>query len=349
VATGWPVAPDPPAADQPHDRNAYHRWLTGQSTGVHLQFDTVALLPFYAWLAGIGGMLLENHCSGFGTNSTPNHLLIVGGQTPTLRNPPRAAQPEWDMPSLPGHAADHGLTWTAYTGASGYPVEFYTQVKGSPDVSKSALPSKKFLADAAAGTLPTLSMVWHDSPYDEHPKADVRPGHDAVWQAVDAVVKAGLWDSTVFMLTWDDWGGYDDHVATPNVETDLGGVQLAYGPRVPLLLFGGRVRPGIDSRWCSHVSIGKTALQLLGLPPLGVARMDDDKGLADLVDLSPTPSAFSPPPAAYGSAITLPPPPQPTPKAAPLPPSPVATPATVGTVVLRGGKTLPPPNDVVIA
>ena len=97
------------------------KWLHAQQAGTatpatHTQFDTAAVLPFYAYLAATGAFL-ENHCSGFGTNSTPNHLLIVGGQTPTLRNPPRTApQPVWDMPSLPGHAGDHGLTWKAYTG-----------------------------------------------------------------------------------------------------------------------------------------------------------------------------------------------------------------------------------------
>ena len=164
VAAGWPVAANPPASDQPHDRHAYYRWLTGKITGAHVQFDTTAVLPFYAWLAA-SGAFLENHCSGFGTNSTPNHLLIVGGQTPTLKNPSRSApQPVWDMPSLPGHAADNNLTWKAYTGSSGYPLEFYAQLKGSPNIVRSAGPSAQFLADAAAGRLPTLSMVWHDRP-----------------------------------------------------------------------------------------------------------------------------------------------------------------------------------------
>ena len=72
------------------------------------------------------------------------------------------------------------------------------------------------------------------------------------------------------MLTWDDWGGYDDHVKTPALEYTPDNVQLALGPRVPLLMFGGPVKPGIDSRWCSHVSIPKTAIDLLGLPALGV-------------------------------------------------------------------------------
>ncbi len=340
VATGWPVAPNPPAGDQPHDRHAYYRWLTGASTGFHAQFDTLAVLPYYAWLAA-SGAFLENHCSGFGTNSTPNHLLIVGGQSPTLRNPPRSGPaPVWDMPSLPGHAADHGVTWRGYTGATGYPLTFYTQLTGSPNI----VPSARIVQDAADGTLPALSMVWHDSPLDEHPPADVTLGMNAVWQAVDAIVAAGLWERTVFLLTWDDWGGYDDHVATPNVEVAADDVQLAYGPRVPLLMFGGRVRPGIDSRWCSHVSLTKTALDLLGLPPLGVPRVDRDPGLADLVDAS----VRNPPPPAYGTTITLPPAPSPTPPVRPLPPPPVAAPAPVGPVLLRDGSTLPPPADVLI-
>ena len=45
----------------------------------HTQLDTDTVLPYYSWLAKTGAFC-ENHCSGFGTNSTPNHLLIVGGQ-----------------------------------------------------------------------------------------------------------------------------------------------------------------------------------------------------------------------------------------------------------------------------
>ena len=341
VATGWPVSANPPASDQPHDRHAYYRWLTKASTGDHVQFDTRAALPFYAWLAATGAFL-ENHCSGFGTNSTPNHLLIVGGQSPTLRNPPRSSpQPVWDMPSLPGHAQDHGITWRAYTGSSGYPVQFYKQLSGSSRIVR----SEQFVTDAGTGTLPTLSMMWHDSPLDEHPPADVTQGMNATWQAVDAVVQAGLWERTVFLLTWDDWGGYDDHVATPDVEHTADKVQLAYGPRVPLLMFGGRVRKGVDSRWCSHVSIPKTALQLLGLPPLGVPRLDADAGLADLVDLSAT-ATINPAPPRPGTTIIQPPPPHPAPKPAPIPPPPPGGSQPVRPVILRNGRTMPPPNDV---
>jgi len=340
VATGWPIQPNPPAKDQNHTRAAYAKWLHAQQAGTvtpatHTQFDDTAVLPYYAYLAATGAFL-ENHCSGFGTNSTPNHLLIVGGQTPTLRNPPRSsAQPVWDMPSILGHAGDHGVSWKAYTGASSYPLAFYTQLAGSPNIVR----SDHIVADATS--LAQLSMVWHDSPYDEHPVADVSKGQDKIWQAVDAIVRAGLWNDTVFLLTWDDWGGWDDHVPTPDVEHTPDGVQLAYGPRVPLLMFGGRVKAGVESRWTSHVSIGKTALELLGLPALGVPRLDDAVSLTDLVQADPS----TPAPPAFGSTITQPPPPSPPPTPAPLPPPPVTSSTPIGPVLLRNGSTVPPPND----
>jgi hypothetical protein len=337
VATGWPTSANPPAADQPHDRLTYWKWLTHQITGAHVQFDTPTVLPFYAYLAATAAFL-ENHCAGFGTNSTANHLLLVGGQSPTLQNPPRSApQPLWDMPSLPGLAQDHGLQWRGYTGRSQYPLDFYKQLKGSSNIVLTA----QFAADALAGKLSPLSYIWHDSPLDEHPPANVTLGHNAVWQAVDAVVRGSAWAETVFMLTWDDWGGYDDHVATPNVEITPDGVQVAYGPRVPLLVFGGPVRPGIDSRWCSHVSVPRTAMQLLRLPHLGVPRLDTDAGLVDLIDAAHS----NPPPPLFGTSIVQPAVPYPTPAPNPLPPPPVTRPAPIGRVILRGGKTLPPPND----
>jgi hypothetical protein len=85
------------------------------------------------------------------------------------------------MPSILGQAGDHGTSWKAYTGTSGYPVAFYSQLKGLPNI----VPSAQIVADAAADLLPALGMVWHDPPDDEHPTADVRLGQATVWHAVD--------------------------------------------------------------------------------------------------------------------------------------------------------------------
>ncbi len=308
VATGWPTSANPPPQPPfspyypPHDRRAYFNWLT-KGTAEHSQYDTVADIPFYLYLA-ITGAFLENHCAGYGTNSTPNHLLLIGGQSPTLGNPPRRSQPVWDLPSLPGLAEDRKVGWRCYVPPDHFPISFYQQLKASPNV----LPSSQFVADARAGGLPALVYLWHQSGQDEHPPANITDGI----------------------------------VATPAVEYTPDNVQLAFGPRVPLLMFGGRVKPGIDSRWCSHVSVPRTAIQLLGLANLGVPRLDGDAGLSDLVDPA---MKTNPPPPAFGTLIKFPAAPSPTPAVHPLPPRPPGAPAPVGPVLLRKGETLPPPND----
>jgi hypothetical protein len=182
VATDWPIIPNPPAKDEPHDRHAYYEWLTRAGTATRGQFDTASVLPYYLYLA-VTGAFLENHCSEFGTNSTPNHLIIVGGQSPTLKNPSRRQPPPlWDMPSLPGLADAHGVSWRVYAASGEYPVGFYTQLKGSANVRDSA----RCLADAKAGPLPSLVILWHNSPGDEHPPANVTTGMELIWQSVDA-------------------------------------------------------------------------------------------------------------------------------------------------------------------
>jgi hypothetical protein len=92
----------------------------------------------------------------------------------------------------------------------------------------------------------------------------------------------------------------------------------------------------------SHASIGKTVLDLLGLPPLGVPRLDNAVSLADLVDNK---AAVAATPPAFGCTVSQPTPPSPVLTPSPAPPPPVKNSAAVGPVVLRDGSMLPPPND----
>jgi len=107
-------------------------------------------------------------------------------------------------------------------------------------------------------------------------------------------------------------------------------------------MFGGAVKQTIDSRWCGHASIPKTAMDLLGLPALGVPRADQAPSLADLIDQT---GPAAPPPPAFGTTLTVPPPPSPPVAPAPPPSPPAGKPTPVGAILLRDGSTLPPPND----
>lgn len=347
----------PPIPDPKHDRSAWVHYKMGDYTAATVQIDNDVVLPFYSWLAK--QFTFCDHHFGLGTNSTPGHMFAVGGQTPTLRNPPKNTSPVWDLPTIFKHVERAGMSWGAFTGSDRYPVKFYAELNDPASqahvYTSSGPTSDKFIKMAAKGTLPDFCFVWSPEGYDEHapdvthdPKY-LKKGHDLTWKRVNAVVKAGGWANTVFLLTWDDWGGYADHVDTPNAETVVDalhpqGFQILGGPRIPLIMFGGHVKQGIESNWHSHACIPKTVIDLFKLPHFGVPRVDTARSLAHRVD----PALNRPAPPVFGTVIAQPAPPKPKPK--PVAPKPWEGPNAkpMPDLVANGGASIPAPDDAVV-
>ena len=106
----------------------------------------------------------------------------------------------------------------------------------------------RFYEAAANGTLPSVSWVMPYNGVGEHPAsgAPIWRGQAHVTHVVNALMKGPDWNETAVFLTWDDWGGFYDHVRPPRV--DLNG----YGIRVPGLLISPWARAGlIDSQTLS--------------------------------------------------------------------------------------------------
>lgn len=298
----------------------------GDYPALPVQIDNDTVIPFYSWLAKQHTFC--DHHFGVGSNSTSGHMLAIGGQAPTLKNPPFfGPNPIWDIPTIFTVAEAGGLSWAAFPDGGGHPTKFYANVNTAAGAAN-VLPPSQFIPMAEAETLPQVCYVWAPAGFDEHPPhtndpAYVAKGHDLVWQRVQAVIDGGGWPNTTFILSWDDWGGYADSVPTPVIETVAdalhpGGFAAIGGSRIPLVMFGGKVTQGIDSAWHSHASIPKTIIDLLGLPAVGVPRVDQALSLAGLID--PLLSRPLPPP--YGATITQPIAPPPTP--VPVPPAPWA-------------------------
>jgi hypothetical protein len=353
VRQNGPLLAAPPEFDQPHDRNAWVHARMGDYTAVGLSIDNDALTPFYSWLAKT--FTFCDHHFGAGSNSTPGHMLAVGGQMPTLKNPPFSGPgPRWDLPTVFLHAERAGIEWAAFPSTNGYPLKFYKELDTSSAKKRLHAPGA-FVEMARAGKLPALVYAWSPDGSDEHPPQKPDPGyisrgHDLVWERIDALVKAGGWQDTVFILTWDDWGGYADHVVTPDLETvpdalHPSGFPIIGGSRIPLIMFGGQVAQGIDNAWHSHASIIKTILDLFGLPPFGVPRVDGAPSLAGRV----SGALKRPQPPAFGTAVDQPAPPIPTPTPQPPPPWTGALGVALPPLIANGATTIPAPTDGVVS
>lgn len=95
-----------------------------------------------------------------------------------------------------------------------------------------------FFSDAKRGTLPAVSWVVPSGAVSDHPPALVSASQAYVTSVINAVMASPDWSSTAIFLSWDDWGGFYDHVSPPQVDEN------GYGLRVPGLLISPYAKRG---------------------------------------------------------------------------------------------------------
>jgi phospholipase C len=99
-------------------------------------------------------------------------------------------------------------------------------------------PLDRFLAAVKTGTLPSVSWIAPNHKDSEHPFAKVSDGQSYVTRLINAIMQGPEWSSTAIFLSWDDWGGFYDHVRPPQVD------ELGYGIRVPALVISPYAKEG---------------------------------------------------------------------------------------------------------
>ena len=110
---------------------------------------------------------------------------------------------------------------------------------------------------------------------------------------IQSLMQSSVWDSSAFMLVYDDWGGWFDHVVPPNVQSWTDGTQFRYGSRVGCLVLGPYARRGHISKVLhSHVSLLKFCEATFGLLPLNKR----DKAADDMSDCFDFQQPPAPPP-----------------------------------------------------
>jgi phospholipase C len=91
---------------------------------------------------------------------------------------------------------------------------------------------------ARSGTLPSVSWVVPSGAVSEHPPSPVSYGQSYVTSLINAAMSGPDWSSTAIFLSWDDWGGFYDHVPPPSVD------QNGYGLRVPGIVISPYAKQG---------------------------------------------------------------------------------------------------------
>ncbi len=100
------------------------------------------------------------------------------------------------------------------------------------------VPLRAFFKAARKGRLPAVSWIMPSQAVSEHPPALVTAGQTYVTHVIDAIMRSPDWSSTAIFVSWDDWGGFYDHVKPPRVDGQ------GYGLRVPALVISPYARRG---------------------------------------------------------------------------------------------------------
>jgi len=131
------------------------------------------------------------------------------------------------------------------------PLPSFTDVAQDGQLSNVQTLSNFFTA-AKTGTLPAVSWIDPNGKVSEHPTALVSAGQTYVTGLINAIMQSPDWDSTAIFLSWDDWGGFYDHVVPPVADVN------GYGLRVPGIVISPYAKAGmIDSQTLSHDAYNK--------------------------------------------------------------------------------------------
>jgi phospholipase C len=135
-----------------------------------------------------------------------------------------------------------------------------------PKIRRRILPPDRFVKDLAHGRLPSVSWLTPQLERSEHPPGSMCQGENWTVEMLNALMKSSAWRSTAVVLTWDDYGGFYDHVAPPH--PDLYG----FGPRVPALIISPWAKRGINKEQLSFDSVLNLIETVFDVPRLPLQR-----------------------------------------------------------------------------
>lgn len=268
--------------DIAHDWTSVHRQYDGgRMDGFYitqgadgLGYYTARELPFYYSLFDRAGLCANYFCSVLGP-TWPNRFYLMSGTSGGITTNDFWGYGIFDSgrwPIILDLLDAAGVTWKIYNlggiddvpaGDSDNVAVFWSRWAHDP---RTTALQGDYLNDCQTGKLPQVSWLIpsFSNGLDEHPPADVSVGMGLQHDMISALRQSPLWERSAFLLTYDEHGGYFDHVAPPQVDA------YGLGVRVPLWVISPMARTGVitSHKPAEHGSTLKLIQRLHRLPTL---------------------------------------------------------------------------------
>jgi phospholipase C len=245
--------------------------------------DTYALgyyeadaIPFLSRLAREFTVFDRWHCSVLAA-TYPNRAYLLAAQSEYQNNTIPTATGGYQTETVYDRLAAAGAT------AANYASDLPPIALWGERLQQFSRPIDAYFADAEAGTLPNVAFV--DPPFlgpnqaDDHPHADIRGGQRFLRDVFRGFAESPQWRSGLFVITYDEWGGFFDHVAPPVLPDDHASPDDLQnfgqaGFRVPTVLASPYARRGyVDRHLYDHTSVLRfIEWRFLGAPATGPGR-----------------------------------------------------------------------------
>jgi phospholipase C len=267
-------------------------WLrSGDNDEYAIGYYTSDQLSFFGKAAPYW-TVCDRYFSAIMAETYPNRFYLHAAQTDRLHNgegPQTSTLPTvWDRLGAAGRTGRYyysDIPYTALWGAKYQPI---------------SQPIEAFFTACRTGALPDVAYLdprfldeGSGSSGDDHPHADIRVGQHFMSSIYDAITASPAWGRTLFVITYDEWGGFYDHVAPP-LAPDANAAARLRGFRVPCIVIGPRARRKyVGHNVYDHTSILKMIEWRFGLQPLTL-RDAKARNLAEVLDFARPPNLTAP-------------------------------------------------------
>jgi phospholipase C len=237
-------------------------------------YDESDLLYYYSLFQQY--TLCANYFCGILGPTYPNRMVLYAGTSGGYTDNSAPLDGSFEWPCIISLLQDHNISFKNYNfdcDSNHSILSMWKVAYGRPELN---LTSDQFYTDCKQGNLAQVSFITNDQNYDsvsEHPPANIELGQSLMQGIIEAVQASPQWSSTALLLTWDEGGGFFEHVAPKKLDAWGSGV------RVPMIMVSPLAKKGlVDTTYSDHGSVLKFIEHVHGLPTLASINHQFDSG-----------------------------------------------------------------------